>query len=63
MRLEMRGSQMDDYRRIAFFHHLIFTKEKVQTRNRGNCMDVETELALSYNDNRVKWKQKMPLLL
>jgi hypothetical protein len=29
IQLEMRVSQMDDYRRIAFFHHLIFTKEEV----------------------------------
>ena len=42
IQLEMRVSQMDDYRRIAFFHHLIFTKEEVRMRNRGNYMDVET---------------------
>ena len=29
IQLEMRVSQMDDYRRIAFFHHLVFTKEEV----------------------------------
>jgi hypothetical protein len=29
IQLEMRVSQMDDYRRIAFFYHLIFTKEEV----------------------------------
>lgn len=28
MQLEMRVSQMDEYRRIVFFHHLLFTKEK-----------------------------------
>ena len=27
IRLEMRVSKMDEYRRIAFFHHLIFEKE------------------------------------
>ena len=27
MELEMRVSQMDEYRKIAFFHHLIFVKE------------------------------------
>lgn len=27
IKLEMRVSQMDEYRRIAFFHHLIFVKE------------------------------------
>ena len=27
MQLEMRVSRMEDYRRIAFFHHLIFRKE------------------------------------
>jgi len=27
MRLEMRVSQMDEYRKIAFFHHLLFVKE------------------------------------
>ena len=27
LQLEMRVSQMDDYRKIAFFHHLLFTKE------------------------------------
>ena len=26
MQLEMRVSQMDEYRKIAFFHHLLFTK-------------------------------------
>ena len=26
MRLEMRVSQMDEYRNIAFFHHLLYTK-------------------------------------
>ena len=26
MQLEMRGSQIDEYRNIAFFHHLLFTK-------------------------------------
>ena len=25
--LEMRVSQMDEYRNIAFFHHLLFVKE------------------------------------
>lgn len=28
MQLEMRVSQIDEYRKIAFFHHLIFTKEE-----------------------------------
>jgi len=28
MELEMRVSQMDEYRRIAFFHHLLFIKER-----------------------------------
>lgn len=28
MQLEMRVSQMDEYRQIAFFHHLLFTKEE-----------------------------------
>lgn len=27
MRLELRVSQMDEYRQIAFFHHLLFTKK------------------------------------
>ena len=36
IQLEMRVSRMDDYRRIAFFHHLIFTKEEVRMRDRGN---------------------------
>ena len=27
MKLEMRVSQIDEYRKIAFFHHLIFTKD------------------------------------
>ena len=27
MQLEMRVSRMEDYRRIAFFHHLVFVKE------------------------------------
>ncbi len=27
MQLEMRVSQMDEYRKIAFFHHLLFVKE------------------------------------
>lgn len=27
MKLEMRVSQIDEYRRIAFFHHLLFIKE------------------------------------
>ena len=27
MELEMRVSQMDEYRKIAFFHHLIFVKK------------------------------------
>ena len=27
--LEMRVSQLDEYRNIAFFHHLVFVKEKV----------------------------------
>ena len=27
MQLEMRVSQMDDYRNISFFHHLLFSKE------------------------------------
>lgn len=27
MQLEMRVSQMDEYRNIAFFHHLLFSKE------------------------------------
>lgn len=27
MQLEMRVSQMDEYRQIAFFHHLLFVKE------------------------------------
>ena len=27
VRLEMRVSQMDEFRNIAFFHHLLFTKE------------------------------------
>lgn len=28
MHLEMRISQLEEYRKIAFFHHLLFTKEK-----------------------------------
>lgn len=28
MQLEMRVSQIDEYRKIAFFHHLLFTKEE-----------------------------------
>ena len=28
MQLEMRVSQMDEYRNIAFFHHLVFVKEE-----------------------------------
>ena len=28
IKLEMRVSQMDEYRKIAFFHHLIFVKEQ-----------------------------------
>lgn len=28
MQLEMRVSQIDEYRKIAFFHHLIFIKEE-----------------------------------
>ena len=28
MQLEMRVSQIDEYRKIAFFHHLLFIKEK-----------------------------------
>ena len=28
MQLEMRVSQIDEYRNIAFFHHLLFTKEE-----------------------------------
>ena len=28
MQLEMRVSQIDEYRKIAFFHHLLFTKER-----------------------------------
>lgn len=28
MQLEMRVSQIEEYRKIAFFHHLLFTKEK-----------------------------------
>ncbi len=39
MRLEIRVSQMDDYRRIAFFHHLVFTKDEGQTRNGGICCE------------------------
>ena len=27
VQLEMRVSQIDEYRRIAFFHHLVFTKD------------------------------------
>lgn len=27
MQLEMRVSQMDEYRKIAFFHHLLVSKE------------------------------------
>ena len=27
MQLEMRVSQMEEYRNIAFFHHLLFSKE------------------------------------
>lgn len=27
MQLEMRVSQMDEYRNISFFHHLLFFKE------------------------------------
>ena len=27
MQLEMRVSQMDEYRKIAFFHHLLLSKE------------------------------------
>ncbi len=39
MRLEIRVSQMDDYRRIAFFHHLVFTKDEGQMRNSGICCE------------------------
>lgn len=28
MQFEMRVSQIDEYRKIAFFHHLLFTKEE-----------------------------------
>ena len=31
--LEMRVSQMDEYRQIAFFHHLVFIKESSQLPN------------------------------
>ena len=27
VQLEMRVAQIDEYRRIAFFHHLVFTKD------------------------------------
>jgi hypothetical protein len=27
VQFEMRVSQIDEYRRIAFFHHLVFTKD------------------------------------
>ena len=27
MQLEMRVSQMEEYRKISFFHHLLFSKE------------------------------------
>lgn len=31
VQLEMRVSQIDEYRRIAFFHHLVFTKDRSAT--------------------------------
>ena len=33
MQLEMRVSQMDAYREIAFFHHLLYTKEMHESNN------------------------------
>ena len=46
----MRVFQMDDYRRIAFFHHLIFTKDEGRMRNREFTVNVETAWVLGYNE-------------